>query len=89
MAILPYEPVSPMDYRKVSVAKRRAVDGFSTYCFAIRSCLEQDLQEHADVISAFMERNRDRVFSMYSTGVPAAAAFLMLEHDFEASEYAW
>ena len=81
--------VTQMENKKISAPKYYAADGFSTYCFAIRSCLEQDLQEHADVVSAFMVRNRDRLFSLYSNGVPAAAAFLVLEQDFEPDECTW
>lgn len=61
--------------------------GFSRYCFVIRSCLEQDFHEPADLVSAFMEQQRDRLFEMYATSVPAAAAILALALEFESSQY--
>jgi hypothetical protein len=63
--------------------------GFSRYCFVIRSCLEQDFHEPAHLMTAFMEQNRDRLFEMYATSVPAAAAVLALALEFESSHYAW
>lgn len=63
--------------------------GFSRYCFVIRSCLEQEFQEPADLVAVFMEQNRDRLFEMYATSVPAAAAVLALAMEFESSHYAW
>ena len=63
--------------------------GFSRYCFVIRSCLEQEFHEPAQLVAAFMEQNRDRLFEMYATSVPAAAAVLALAVEFESTHYAW
>lgn len=64
--------------------------GFPTYCFVIRSCLEQDLHEAPDAIAGFMEKARDRLFGMYSAGVPAAAALLALAHEYEIDDcHSW
>lgn len=67
----------------------RNAAGFSTYCYVIRSCLEQDFHEPAQVIADFMERMRDKLFTMYSAAVPAAAVVLALAQEFEAAECAW
>ena len=66
----------------------RNAPGFSTYCFVIRSCLEQDLHEDAAMIAAFMERHREQLFSMYSVGVPAAAAMFALAGELELDDSA-
>lgn len=63
--------------------------GFSRYCFVIRSCLEQDVHEPTHLVAGFMEQNRERLFEMYATSVPAAAAVLALAQEFEASHYVW
>ncbi|WP_420473224.1 hypothetical protein [Noviherbaspirillum sp. ST9] len=74
---------------QTSVTMSGSAAGFSRYCFIVRSCLEQDFQEPADLVAGFMEQNRDRLFEMYATGVPAAAAVLAFAMEFESSYYAW
>lgn len=72
-----------------SITMSGSADGFSRYCFVIRSCLEQDFHEPLHLVTTFMEQNRDRLFGMYATSVPAAAAVLALALEFEANHYAW
>lgn len=74
---------------QTSITMSGSAAGFSRYCFVIRSCLEQDFHEPAPMVAGFMERNRERLFEMYATAVPAAAAVLALALEFEASHYAW
>lgn len=74
---------------KTKITIDRDAGGFSTYCFVIRSCLEREFHEPPQSITAFMERNREHLFTMYSTAVPAAAAVLALALEFEAAECAW
>jgi hypothetical protein len=70
-----------------SISMSVSAAGFARYCFVIRSCLEQDCHEPPHLVAAFTEQNRDRLFVMYATSVPAAAAVLALALEFEASEY--
>ena len=72
---------------QTNIATNVNAAGFSRYCFVIRSCLEQDFHEPTHLVAAFMEQNRDRLFEMYATSVPAAAAVLALALEFEASQY--
>lgn len=72
---------------QTSITMSVSAAGFARYCFVIRSCLEQDFHEPAHLVAAFMEQNRDRLFEMYATSVPAAAAVLALAIEFEASQY--
>ncbi|WP_206047157.1 hypothetical protein, partial [Noviherbaspirillum denitrificans] len=62
----------------------RSAAGFARYCFVVRSCLEQDLHEPPQLVASFMEQHRDRLFEMYATSVPAAAAVLAFAHEFES-----
>lgn len=72
---------------QTSITMSGSAAGFARYCFVIRSCLEQDSHEPVHLVAAFMEQNRDRLFEMYATSVPAAAAVLALAIEFEASQY--
>ena len=75
--------------QQTAVAMNGSAAGFAQYCFVIRSCLEQDLHEPAKLVATFIEQNRDRLFEMYATSLPAAAAVLALSLEFESTEYAW
>lgn len=77
-----------MSNQTCSALSGNAAD-FSRYCFVVRSCLEQEFHEPDDVVATFMEQNRDRLFEMYATSLPAAAAVLALAMEFESSHYAW
>lgn len=71
-----------------SIITHRSAAGFARYCFVIRSCLEQDLHEPAELVAPFMEQHRDRLFEMYANSVPAAAVVLALSHEFESVHHA-
>jgi len=74
---------------QANIIKNGSAAGFAQYCFVIRTCLEQDLHEPPGLVADFMEQNRERIFSMYATSVPAAAAVFAFAQEFEATHHAW